>query len=48
MFRFSDATEKLLMWIGTIAAIAAGTVMPLFSFVFGEVALIYGKDDPIG
>jgi hypothetical protein len=48
MFRFGDTTDYAFMWFGAIAALAAGTIMPLFSFLFGNVALIYINPDPIG
>jgi len=48
MFRFADTTDLTLMWFGGIAALAAGTIMPLFSFIFGDVATIFIKPDPIG
>ena len=48
MFRFADTTDFTYVWFGSVAALAAGAVMPFFSFIFGDVALIYVKPDPIG
>lgn len=48
MFRFADTTDFTYMWFGSIAAILAGGVMPLFSYIFGDVATVYYQEDPIG
>ncbi|KAJ1719603.1 hypothetical protein LPJ53_005663 [Coemansia erecta] len=37
LFRFSDKLDKLLMVVGTVAACAAGTTMPLLTVVFSAL-----------
>ncbi|XP_069815586.1 ATP-dependent translocase ABCB1-like isoform X2 [Dendropsophus ebraccatus] len=37
MFRYSGAVDKLLMLVGTIAAVAHGTGLPLMMIVFGDM-----------
>lgn len=47
MFKFADSKDRALMWIGSLAALASGAVMPFFSFLFGDVTMIYVKPNPI-
>eukprot|EP00743_Colponemidia_sp_Colp-15_P010726 GILK01011850.1.p1 GENE.GILK01011850.1~~GILK01011850.1.p1 ORF type:complete len:1311 (+),score=265.06 GILK01011850.1:141-3935(+) len=37
LFRFADSTDKLLMLLGSIAAIGNGGALPAFSIVFGSM-----------
>jgi hypothetical protein len=47
MFRFGDITDYAYMWFGAIAALVSGTILPLFSLLFGNIAPIYINPDPI-
>lgn len=37
LFQYADATDKLLMVVGTLAAIASGTSQPLQIVIFGNI-----------
>lgn len=37
MFRFATRFDCILMTIGSIAAMAIGTAMPAFAFIWGEM-----------
>jgi hypothetical protein len=37
LISLSDQTDVFLMILGSIAALCAGGVMPLFSFFFGDL-----------
>ena len=34
--RYADRTDKLLIFFGTLGAIANGVTLPMFTFVFGK------------
>ncbi|CAN0395275.1 unnamed protein product, partial [Discosporangium mesarthrocarpum] len=45
LFFFADKLDYIFMFIGAIAAIGAGVVMPLFSIIFGDILdSFYGPD----
>ncbi|KAK6140456.1 hypothetical protein DH2020_025799 [Rehmannia glutinosa] len=43
LFSFADSRDKVLMTVGTIAAIANGFAHPLMSLLFGELIDVFGK-----
>ncbi|EPS73347.1 hypothetical protein M569_01408, partial [Genlisea aurea] len=45
LFVFSDWYDKLLMFIGTIGAVANGLNPPLMALIFGEIADAFGGAD---
>ncbi|KAK6162935.1 hypothetical protein DH2020_002776 [Rehmannia glutinosa] len=42
LFSFADSRDKVLMTIGTIAAIGNGFTQPLMSLIFGELIDVFG------
>ena len=40
-FRFSDTTDKILMFFGMICSIIHGSAMPLMIIVFGEMSDLF-------
>ncbi|XP_057550673.1 ABC transporter B family member 4-like [Amaranthus tricolor] len=44
LFSFADSTDKLLMTIGSIAAIGNGVSMPLMIIVFGDLVDAFGQN----
>jgi len=38
LFRYTDAFEKVIVFIGMLLSIANGAAMPLFSLIFGNLA----------
>lgn len=47
LISLADNKDIFMMIVGTIAALGAGCVMPMFSFFFGDLTLVYTKEDPI-
>ncbi|KAK6162938.1 hypothetical protein DH2020_002779 [Rehmannia glutinosa] len=43
LFSFADSRDKVLMTVGTIAAIGNGFTQPLMSLLFGELIDVFGK-----
>jgi len=41
MFRFTDSTDHVLMFIGTIAALATGAAIPIFVYFWGKLTDVY-------
>ncbi|KAM5158331.1 ATP-dependent translocase ABCB1-like [Mantella aurantiaca] len=51
MFRYSGGTDKLLMLLGTLAAVVHGAALPLMMLVFGEMTdsfVDFGKNMTLG
>ncbi|OIT06993.1 PREDICTED: ABC transporter B family member 11-like [Nicotiana attenuata] len=44
LFSFADSTDKVLMIIGTIAAIGNGLSMPIMTILFGELTDSFGQN----
>ncbi|KAG5468180.1 hypothetical protein LSCM1_02156 [Leishmania martiniquensis] len=38
IFRYADTTDRVLMIVGSVFAVACGAGMPVFSFIFGRIA----------
>lgn len=47
LFTFADSTDKLLMIVGTIAAIGNGLGLPLMTIIFGEMTDSFGQTQNI-
>ncbi|KAJ2878306.1 hypothetical protein IWW38_006354, partial [Coemansia aciculifera] len=48
LFRYADAIDHMLMAVGTVAALAAGTAMPLMTILFADITqalLTYNNGD---
>ncbi|KAG8391278.1 hypothetical protein BUALT_Bualt01G0171400 [Buddleja alternifolia] len=43
LFCFADSRDKVLMTVGTVAAIGNGLTQPLMSLIFGELIDVFGK-----
>lgn len=48
LFSFADSWDKILMIIGTTAAIGNGLSQPLMTLIFGDMIDIFGKDKGTG
>ena len=46
MFRFASTLDKVLMFIGSIAAIIMGASYPVFYYLWGKVVSGFDTDDP--
>lgn len=44
LFSFADSTDKALMIIGSIGAVANGVCMPLMAIIFGELVDSFGEN----
>lgn len=44
LFSFADSTDKVLMIIGTIAAIGNGLSLPIMTILFGELTDSFGQN----
>ena len=47
LISLADGKDVIMMIIGSIAALGAGCVMPMFSFFFGDLTMVYDKPDPV-
>lgn len=50
LFTYADGVDYMLYFIGAIAAIAGGVLMPMFSIIFGELLdsfTTFGSQDDI-
>ena len=45
MFRFTDRTDKLLMFFGTFGAALIGIAMPCFALLWGNMTTTFGQGD---
>jgi ATP-binding cassette subfamily B (MDR/TAP) protein 1 len=43
LFRYADATDLLLMLVGTVAALGNGASQPLMIIIFGDVIDAFGS-----
>ncbi|KAK6140458.1 hypothetical protein DH2020_025801 [Rehmannia glutinosa] len=43
LFSFSDSWDRILMTVGTIAAIGNGLSQPLMTFIFGDLVDVFGE-----
>ncbi|KAI3444983.1 hypothetical protein Pfo_001648 [Paulownia fortunei] len=43
LFSFADSKDKILMTVGTVAAIGNGLSQPLMSLIFGDLIDVFGK-----
>ncbi len=43
LFKYASSTDKLLMALGTISAIANGAALPLMTIIFGDIIDAYGR-----
>lgn len=46
-FRFADATDKVLILVGTVMASVHGAVLPLMCIVFGDMTDSFIKDSMV-
>lgn len=44
LFSFADSVDRLLMLVGSIAAIGNGISMPLMTIIFGELVNSFGEN----
>jgi ATP-binding cassette subfamily B (MDR/TAP) protein 1 len=42
LFRFADKFDKILMFFGSLGAIAIGTALPLFALLWGNMTNSFG------
>jgi hypothetical protein len=48
LFRFTTRTEKVMMVIGAVCAFLHGSLLPMFTIVFGSVLETFSKPNPNG
>jgi hypothetical protein len=41
LFKYADSKDRLMLLIGTLAAIAAGTAFPFFMIFFGDISTVF-------
>lgn len=41
LFKYADSKDKLMLFIGTLAAVAAGTAFPFFMIFFGDISTVF-------
>lgn len=42
-FQYMDSNDRILLYVGTFAAVAAGAILPSISLVMGNVAAIFSN-----
>ncbi|XP_050230996.1 ABC transporter B family member 9 [Mercurialis annua] len=48
LFAFADKLDKILMIVGSVAALANGLAQPLMTLIFGQLINSFGTSDPSG